>query len=46
MLKYYESNGRNWTNTCSTICALIPTFKEGSKERKVLEDRLRAGCAA
>ena len=34
------------TNTCSTICALIPTFDEGSKERKVLEDRLRAGCAA
>ena len=34
------------TNTCSTICALIPTFQEGSKERRVLEDRLRAGCAA
>ena len=34
------------TNTCSTICALIPTFPEGSKERKTLEDRLKAGCAA
>lgn len=34
------------TNTCSTICALIPTFPKGSRERKVLEDRLRAGCAA
>lgn len=34
------------TNTCSTICGLIPTFPEGSKERKILEDRLKAGCAA
>ena len=34
------------TNTCSTICALIPTFAQGSRERKVLEDRLKAGCAA
>lgn len=34
------------TNTCSTICALIPTFKEGSKHRITLENRLKAGCAA
>ena len=34
------------TNTCSTICALIPTFKEGSRERVTLENRLKAGCAA
>lgn len=34
------------TNTCSTICALIPTFAEGSRERVTLENRLKAGCAA
>ena len=34
------------TNTCSTICGLIPIFPEGSKERQILEDRLKAGCAA
>lgn len=34
------------TNTCSTICALIPTFEKGSKHREVLENRLKAGCAA
>lgn len=34
------------TNICSTICALIPTFPGNSRERKVLEDRLKAGCAA
>ena len=34
------------TNTCSTICALIPTFAEGSRERITLENRLKAGCAA
>ena len=34
------------TNTCSTICALIPTFEKGSRERVTLENRLKAGCAA
>ena len=34
------------TNVCSTICALISTFSENSRERRVLEDRLKAGCAA
>jgi hypothetical protein len=34
------------TNTCSTICALIPTFEAGSRHRTVLENRLKAGCAA
>ena len=34
------------TNTASTICALIPSFPKGSRERQVLEDRLKAGCAA
>ena len=34
------------TNTCSTICALMSNFKEGSAEYQLLQDRLKAGCAA
>ena len=44
--KYYESRGSNWTNTCSTICALMAEFPEDSEEYKLLGDRLKAGCAA
>ena len=34
------------TNTVSTIVGMIPMFPEGSEERKVLESRVKAGCAA
>ena len=34
------------TNTCSTVCALIPTFPQRSKKKKTLEDRLKARYAA
>lgn len=34
------------TNTVSTIVGMIPEFPEGSKERFVLESRVKAGCAA
>ena len=34
------------TNTCSTICSLLPNFDKQSEEYKLLCDRLKAGCAA
>ena len=34
------------TNTVSTIVGMIPMFYDGSEERKVLENRVKAGCAA
>ena len=34
------------TNTVSTIVGMIPEFPEWSKERLVLESRVKAGCAA
>lgn len=32
------------TNIATTICALIPTFEVGSRERQLLEDRLKMCC--
>ena len=34
------------TNTVSTIVGMIPEFPERSKEREVLINRVKAGCAA
>lgn len=34
------------TNTCSTICGLLPEFDKNSKEFETLCNRLKAGCAA
>ena len=34
------------TNVASSICAMISTFPEGSKERILLEQRVAACCAA
>lgn len=34
------------TNTCSSICAKMAEFPEGSQEYNLLSDRLKAGCAA
>lgn len=34
------------TNTISTIVGMIPMFPKGSKEREVLESRVKAGCAS
>ena len=34
------------TNTISTVVGLLPLFPEGSKEREVLINRVKAGCAA
>ena len=34
------------TNCSTTFCAMIPMFPEGSKERVLLEDRVKACCGA
>ena len=34
------------TNCATSICALIPSFEKGSKERKLLEDRVKMCCAS
>ena len=34
------------TNTISTVVGLLPLFPEDSKEREVLINRVKAGCAA
>ena len=34
------------TNTISTVVGLLPIFPEDSKEREVLINRVKAGCAA
>lgn len=36
----------NITNVATSICAMIPMFPEGSKERILLEQRVAACCAA
>lgn len=34
------------TNVCSTFVGMIPLWKQGSKERQLLEDRVRMCCAS
>ena len=34
------------TNICSTFVGMMPLFKKGSKEEQLLQDRVKACCAA
>lgn len=34
------------TNICSTFVSMLPLFEKGSKEEKLLQDRVRSCCAA
>lgn len=34
------------TNICSTFVGMMPLFEKGSKEEQLLQDRVKACCAA